>query len=145
MEALGIVLDTRNRRIIYNDTAACSAAQSTGPAAQLIPMEYWLPCKVESASINKQVLNTIYSNFDSEYNSDIHLCSANTMKSLIKSFKNKDLDYKTYINIAHPKEIGDSELQSHEELFSVNLNMCSKNTRKIVKKARLKVIDRISI
>ena len=144
MEALGIVLDTRNRRIIYNDTAACSAAQSTGPAAQLIPMEYLLPCKVESASINKQVLNTVYSNFDSEYNSDIHLCSANTMKSLIKSFKNKDLDYKTYINIAHPKEMGDSEVQSHEELFSVNLNMCSKNTRKIVKKARLKVLDRIS-
>ena len=57
MDALGVVLDTRNRRIVYNDTNSCSVAQSSGPAPELIPIQYLLPCKVESDSINKAVLN----------------------------------------------------------------------------------------
>ena len=144
MDALGVVLDTRNRRIVYNDINSCSVAQSSGPAPELIPIQYLLPCKVESDSINKAVLNNIYSNINSSMESDIHLCSANTMRALIKSFKNKDLNYRTYENIAHPKTIGKTDSQSHCELFSIQLAHLNKNGRKTIKKARLKVLDKLS-
>ena len=102
MQAQGVLLDTRNRRILYTDFEG-GPVTVPDTVCSLVPIEHCLPLRCDSSN-PKTIKNKVFKTMQSAQDSDFHICSSNVMKTMTKAFNKGQLNYCNYSRITQPIE-----------------------------------------